>query len=106
MTPGALRAGAKVVARLGPGGDTRLEELRSSAPLALRRGAGALWMVGTAAGPLPGDRVSLSIDVGAEAMLTLRSTAAAVATVGSGSQRSSPPGPTSASTRSSERSSS
>lgn len=68
-----------VVARLGPGGATCLEELRSSAPLALRQAAGALWMVGTAAGPLPGDRVTLSIDVGAGATLTLRSTAASVA---------------------------
>lgn len=83
MTAGTLSAGATVVARLGPGGDTRLEELRCAPPLALRRAAGSLWMVGTAAGPLPGDRVTLRVDVGAGAVLTVRSTAATVALGGS-----------------------
>lgn len=88
MRAGALRAGAAVVARLGPDGVTRLEVLRSSPPLGLRQAAGSLWMVGTAAGPLPGDRVTLRIDVGAGAAVTVRSTAATVALGRSGSARS------------------
>lgn len=79
MTPCALRAGARVVARSGPGGRTCFEELRSCPPLALRPAAGSLWMVGTAAGPLPGDRVALHVEVGTGASLALRSTAAMVA---------------------------
>ncbi len=79
MTTAALTASARVVARLGPAGVTHLAELRSAPPLSLRRAAGALWMVGSAAGPLPGDRVALSVGVGAGASLTVRSTAASVA---------------------------
>ncbi len=63
MSAEALRAGAVVVAGLGPGGVTCLEVLRSAPPLALRFAAGSLWMVGTAAGPLPGDRLALRIRV-------------------------------------------
>lgn len=79
MTSGSLRARASVVAHLGPGGGTHFRELRSAPPLSLRRAAGSVWMVGTAAGPLPGDRVSLGVEVGAGAELVLRSTAATVA---------------------------
>ncbi len=79
MTTGAMCAGARVVACPGPGGGTRLEEVRSCPPLGLRPAAGSLWMVGTAAGPLPGDRVVLRIEVEAGASVTLRSTAATLA---------------------------
>ncbi len=88
MSRGALCAGARVVAGPGPAGATRLEVLRSSPPLALRPAAGLLWMVGTAAGPLPGDRVSLRIEVREGASLTLRSTAATVALGGQGDSHS------------------
>lgn len=84
MSTGALRARAAVIASRAPGGDTRLRELRSSPPLALRRAAGSVWMVGTAAGPLPGDRVVLHIEVGPGASLAVRSTAAMVALGGGG----------------------
>lgn len=88
MNPGALCAGAGVVAGLGPGGSTRLEEVRSSPPLALRFAAGSLWMVGTAAGPLAGDRLALRIKVRRGASLTLRSVAASVALGGCGDDHS------------------
>ncbi len=88
MNPGSLWAEAGVVAGLAPGGGTRLEELRSSPPLALRLAAGSLWMVGTAAGPLPGDRLALRIRVRSGASLTLRSVAATVALGGDGGERS------------------
>jgi urease accessory protein len=88
VNPGALCAGAGVVAGLGPGGSTRLEEVRSSPPLALRFAAGSLWMVGTAAGPLAGDRLALRIEVRRGASLTLRSVAASVALGGCGDDHS------------------
>lgn len=88
MSTGALCALSRIVARRGPGGATRLEALRCSPPLALRPAAGSVWMVGTAAGPLPGDRLGLHIDVGPGASLTLRSTAATVALGGQGDDHS------------------
>lgn len=84
LSSGRLHAAARVVAGLEPGGATRLEVLRSSPPLALRPAAGSLWMVGTAAGPLPGDRLALHVTVGEGASLTLRSTAATVVLGGHG----------------------
>ena len=84
MTTTALCARAAVVASRAPGGGTRLQELRSSPPLALRPAAGSVWMVGTAAGPLPGDRVELHIEVGPAASLSMCSTAAMVALGGGG----------------------
>ena len=84
MTATALCARAAVVASRAPGGGTRLQELRSSPPLALRPAAGSVWMVGTAAGPLPGDRVELHIEVGPAASLAVCSTAAMVALGGGG----------------------
>lgn len=84
MSTGALCARAAVIASRAPGGGTRLQELRSSPPLALRPAAGSVWMVGTAAGPLPGDRVELDIEVGRAARLAVCSTAATVALGGGG----------------------
>lgn len=83
-----LCSSARVVAAPGPGGGTRLEGLRSSPPLALRPAAGSLWMVGTAAGPLAGDRLALRIEVRAGASLTMRSVAASVALGGAGDAHS------------------
>ena len=74
-----MRASAAVVAERPRGfGPTRLTRLRSSPPLALRAAAGSVWLVGTAAGPLGGDRLQLRVEVGAGACLTVRSTAAMV----------------------------
>lgn len=53
--------------------DGRLRQLTSAPPLTLRRvhGSGcALCLVGTAAGPLDGDRLALSLDIGSPTTLT------------------------------------
>lgn len=74
-----MRADAAVVAeRATEGGGTRLTRVRSAPPLGVRAAAGSVWLVGTAAGPLAGDRVRLRVEVGAGASLTVRSTAAMV----------------------------
>jgi urease accessory protein len=79
-----LNARASVVAEAGPGGNTRLSSLRSEAPLALRPTSAGLYLVGTAAGPVGGDRLELDIDVGACARLTIRSAAASLVFPGRG----------------------
>lgn len=71
------------------GGYTLLRCLRSSPPLALRAAAGSVWLVGSAAGPLAGDRLRLVVSVGAGASLTVRSTAAMVVLGGSSVDESS-----------------
>jgi urease accessory protein len=70
------------VADLGASGGTRLAVLRSQAPLVLRPAGGAVWLVGAAAGPLGGDDLSLEIEVGPGAELTVRTAAASVALPG------------------------
>lgn len=89
MTASALRAAAGVRVSAGAGGVVRWECLRSAPPLALRTGAGVLWLVGSSAGPLPGDEVSLELDVGPGARLEVRATAASVALGGGGDDESS-----------------
>ncbi len=64
--------------------------LRSQAPLALRPTPEALYVVGSAAGPLGGDQLALSVELVAGAVLTLRTTAAGLAlpgTAGGGPSR-------------------
>ncbi len=79
MVATGLRSDASIVAERASGGSgTRLRRLSSSPPLALRAAAGSVWLVGTAAGPLGGDRLRLRVEVGAGAALTVRSTAATV----------------------------
>ncbi len=56
--------------------------LRSEAPLALRETPSGVFLVGTAAGPIGGDDVTIEIDVAAGAGLTIRSAAAMVALPG------------------------
>jgi urease accessory protein len=68
-----MRARAAVVATR-----TGLPRMRSEAPLTLRHAAGALWLVGSAAGPLGGDDLCLDLEVGPGAHLTLRTVAAVV----------------------------
>ena len=65
-------------------GDTRLDCIRSCAPIHLRRTPDAVYLVGGAAGPLGGDDLLLEIDVGAGATLVVRSAAASVALPGPG----------------------
>lgn len=79
---GRLDARARIAA-VARGGRTRLVELRSDPPVALREtGPGVVHLVGTAGGPVPGDRVRLDVEVGAGAQLVLRSVAATVALSG------------------------
>jgi urease accessory protein len=71
-----------VVAEPGPHGGTRLAVLRSQAPLMLRPTAAALYLAASAAGPLGGDVLELSVTVRAGARLVLRTVSAAVALPG------------------------
>lgn len=76
----ALRARSAV--RVETGGVLR--ELRCQPPLGVRRVYGppdecALCLVGTAAGPLPGDDLRLTLDVGTDARATLISAGASIA---------------------------
>ncbi|MQY02660.1 urease accessory protein UreD [Actinomadura macrotermitis] len=68
-------------------GVTRLTRLRSDGPLALREAAGAVHLVGAAAGPLGGDDLELELRVGPGARLAVRSAATAVALPGDGASR-------------------
>jgi urease accessory protein len=70
---------------VGAGG--RLAHLDTAPPLTVRRvhapvGTCALCLVGTAAGPLPGDDLELSVCVAASARATLMSTGATIAQAG------------------------
>jgi urease accessory protein len=69
---------AAVVAERGPGGRTRVTRLRSDGPLALRESGGAVYLVGAGAGPLGGDDLELTVEVGTGACLDIRSAAASL----------------------------
>lgn len=73
-----LTARVRVVAEPDDGGGTRLACLRSSPPVALRQAGGAVFLVGTAGGPLGGDRLHVELEVGAGCELTVRTSAATV----------------------------
>jgi urease accessory protein len=75
---GGFTSRAAVAAECGPGGRTRVTRLRSDGPLALRESGGAVYLVGAGAGPLGGDDLELSIDVGPGARLDIRSAAASL----------------------------
>lgn len=77
-----LTATAVVVATPDGRGGTRLPVLGSAVPLVLRRTADAVYLVGGAAGPLGGDRLSLDVEVRPGATLRIRTAAAAVALPG------------------------
>ncbi|MFB9252073.1 urease accessory protein UreD [Sphaerisporangium melleum] len=71
----ALFARAAVATALS-GGRTVLDTLRSAPPLTLRQtGPGTVHLVATAAGPLGGDDLGLSIDVAPGTVLTIASVA-------------------------------
>ena len=77
----------KTVSRIGvslDGGRTRLDSLRSCAPMHLRQTAECIYVVGGAAGPLGGDELLLEIDVEAGATLVVRSVSASLALPGDG----------------------
>jgi urease accessory protein len=69
---------AAVAASRDPGGRTRLTRLRSDGPLAVRESGGAVYLVGAGAGPLGGDDLELTIEVGPGACLDIRSAAASL----------------------------
>lgn len=73
----SVQAHAKVVAE-HQGGRTRCTVLRSAPPLTLRSTSEGVHLVGSMAGPLGGDDMSLSISVGAGAELIMRGVAATV----------------------------
>lgn len=79
-----MKARARVVAEADGRGSTRLAVVRSEAPLILRSTPGALYLVGGAGGPLGGDDLTLEIEVGPGARLTVRTAAASVALPGVG----------------------
>jgi urease accessory protein len=74
-----VKAQAAIVAVADGRGGTRLTTLRSQVPLVLRRAPDAVYLVAGAGGPLGGDELRLTIDVGAGATLVVRSVAATVA---------------------------
>ncbi|MCU1392926.1 MAG: urease accessory protein ureD 3 [Ilumatobacteraceae bacterium] len=83
-----MDATARLVVARDARGRTVPTHLRAEAPLLIRvtdedRGAGLrVHLVGGAAGPLAGDRLQLSVDVGDHADLTVRSVAASLAQPG------------------------
>jgi urease accessory protein len=64
-----------------------LTRLRSDGPLAVREAAGAVYLVGAAAGPLGGDDLGLDLEIGPGARLTVRSVAGTLALPGDGESR-------------------
>jgi urease accessory protein len=72
---GRLTARAAVATRADSAGRTRVTVLRSDGPLALRETPLGVYLVGTAAGPLGGDDLTLDIDVGPGTCLVIRSAA-------------------------------
>jgi urease accessory protein len=64
------------------GGRTRCRTLRSSPPLTLRQTPDAVYLVGSAAGPLGGDDLHVDVRIGDGAELTVRSAAATIALPG------------------------
>jgi urease accessory protein len=73
-----VQAKARLRAEADARGGVRLAELTQAAPLGLRPVGDAVYLVGSAAGPLGGDRVSLDVTVGPGARLVVRSAAASV----------------------------
>jgi urease accessory protein len=81
-----MRAAARIVVDAAPDGRVRVRELRTPAPLGARLAGGELYLLGTAAGPLGGDRLHLEVVVTSGASLTVRSVAAALAQRGDGTR--------------------
>lgn len=79
-----MDATARIAVAAGPGGRPCVRELVTPAPLGARFADGALHLLGTAAGPLGGDRLRVEVVVGTGARLTVRSVAAAVVQRGNG----------------------
>lgn len=76
MGESGLTALAAVTTCRDATGRSRVTRLRSDGPLALRESAGAVYLVGAAAGPLGGDSLTLEVRVGDGSELTVRQSAA------------------------------
>ncbi|GAA1647016.1 urease accessory protein UreD [Catellatospora bangladeshensis] len=88
-----MRALARIVAEADGRGGTRLARLRGEPPLQLRHtpdgsGAATVHLIGSAAGPLGGDDLRIEIEVGAGAVLCVRTVAASIALPGRDGSRS------------------
>lgn len=83
-----MQATTRTVIGPGPSGRPVLHRLRASPPLGVRLAAGDLYLLGTAAGPLGGDRLRLELVVRSGIDLTVRSVAASVALRGDGTPSS------------------
>ncbi len=88
-----MRALARIVAEADGRGGTRLARLRGEPPLQLRHtpdgsGAATVHLIGSAAGPLGGDDLRIEIEVGAGAVLCVRTVAASIALPGRDGARS------------------
>ncbi len=77
-----MKAHAQVAVSASADGHTRYDELRSDAPILLRPGSDALYIVGGAASPLGGDDLQLEIEVESGVSLVVRSVAASLARPG------------------------
>lgn len=77
-----MQAHARLRAEADAHGGVRLAELTQAAPLGLRPVGDAVYLVGSAAGPLGGDRVRLDVTVGPGARLVVRSAAASITYAG------------------------
>jgi urease accessory protein len=79
-----MDASARIVVGAALDGRPVVGELVTPAPLGARLSGGALYLLGTAAGPLGGDRLALTLRVTAGASLTVRSAGASLAQRGDG----------------------
>jgi len=73
-----VQARAHVSAVAADAGRTRLDRLRSEAPLVLRPSPRGVMLVAGAGGPLGGDDLHLDVDLGADARLDVASVAATI----------------------------
>ena len=89
LTGAGLTGSAVVGTRADGAGGTCVHTLRGDGPIALREAAGAVHLVGAAAGPIGGDRLSLRCEVSTGSVLRLRSSASALLLPGAGGEWSS-----------------
>ncbi|MDQ6726907.1 MAG: urease accessory protein UreD [Actinomycetota bacterium] len=82
-----MRARAALVAEVDGRGVTRLTRIRSEPPLVLRATPGGVYLVGGAGGPLGGDDLTVEVEVGPGAVLTVRTAAASVVQPGDAPSR-------------------
>lgn len=79
-----VRARGQVEIAAGPDGRPRLRRVRTQPPLGVRLAGGVVHLLGTAAGPMGGDDLGLSVAVLDHTTVTVRSVAASVVLPGDG----------------------